>query len=68
MANWDTITSVGDVQDRRGITPTLAFTGGGGLVVLLLTLGLNYLGFSVAPDTVSTVVNSFGSSKVVFLV
>lgn len=63
MANWDTITSVGDVQDRRGITPTLAFTGGGGLVVLLLTLGLNYLGFSVAPDTVSTVVNSFGSSK-----
>lgn len=64
MANWDDITSVGDVQDRRGMTPALAFTGGGGIVVLLLTLGLNYLGFNVSPDTVSTVVNSLGTSAV----
>lgn len=64
MANWDNITSVGDVEDRRGLSPALAFTGGGGIVVLLLTLGLNYLGFNISPDTVSTVVNSLGSSKV----
>lgn len=64
MANWDDITSVGDVHDRRGMTPALAFTGGGGIVVLLLTLGLNYLGFNVSPDTVSTVVNSLGTSAV----
>lgn len=63
MANWDNITSVGDVEDRRGVSPALAFTGGGGIVVLLLTLGLNYLGFNVSPDTVSTVVNSLGSAK-----
>lgn len=64
MANWDTITSLGDVEDRRGMTPALAFTGGGGLVVLLLTLGLNYLGLNVSPDAVTTVVNSLGTSKV----
>ncbi len=63
MAKWDNITSVGDVEDRRGLTPALAFTGGGGLVVLLLTLGLNYLGLNVSPDTVSTVINSLGSTK-----
>lgn len=64
MANWDLITGRGDVDDRRGTTSALAFTGGGGLVVLLLTLGLNYLGFNVSPDTVSGVVNTFGSSQV----
>jgi len=64
MANWDDITSVGNVEDRRGMTPALAFTGGGGVVVLLLTIGLNYLGFNVSPDTVSTVVNSLGASTV----
>lgn len=63
MANWDDITSVGDVEDRRGLSPALAFTGGGGIVVLLLTLGLNYLGLNVSPDTVSTVVNSLGSAQ-----
>ena len=64
MANWDDITSVGDVEDRRGMTPTLAFAGGGGLVVLLITLGLNFLGLNVSQDTVSTVVDSLGTSKV----
>ncbi len=64
MANWDLITGRGDVDDRRGTTSALAFTGGGGLVVLLLTLGLNYLGFNISPDMVSGVVNTFGSSQV----
>lgn len=64
MANWDLINSNGNVEDRRGTTSALAFTGGGGLVVLLLTLGLNYLGINVSPDMVSGVVSSFGSSQV----
>lgn len=64
MANWDLINGGGNVEDRRGTTSALAFTGGGGLVVLLLTLGLNYLGVNVSPDMVSGVVNSFGSSQV----
>lgn len=64
MANWDSITSVGDVEDRRGTSSALAFTGGGGIVVLLLTLGLNYLGLDVSPNTLSTVVDSLGSSQV----
>lgn len=66
MANWDDITSIGDVEDRRGTTPALAFAGGGGIVVLLLTLGLNYLGLNVSPDAVSSVMDALGTSKVDF--
>lgn len=64
MANWDLLNNRGDVEDRRGMTPALAFTSGGGIVVLLLTLGLNYLGINVSPDTVSGVLDSFGTTKV----
>lgn len=58
MANWDRITSMGNVEDRRGMTPTVAFAGAGGLITLLLTVGLNYLGLNVSPATVQEVVNS----------
>ncbi len=63
MANWDQITSVGEVDDRRGTTTGLAFAGGGGIVALLLTLGLNYLGLNVSPDTVSSVLDTISSSS-----
>lgn len=55
MANWDEITSEGNVEDRRGTAPTIAFAGAGGIVALLLTLGLNYLGLNISPQTVQDV-------------
>lgn len=58
MANWDDIASEGNVEDRRGMTPSIAFAGTGGIVALLLTLGLNYLGLNVSQDTVETVLNT----------
>lgn len=64
MANWDQITTDGNVEDRRGLTPSLLLTGGGGIVVLLLTLGLNFLGVNVSQDTVTSVMNSLGSGTV----
>ncbi|QQS22029.1 neutral zinc metallopeptidase [Candidatus Saccharibacteria bacterium] len=57
MANWDTISGNGDVEDRRGTTPAIAFAGGGGLVVLLLTLGLNFLGLNIPQSTVEDVLS-----------
>lgn len=64
MANWDNITSIGEVKDLRGTASPLAYAGGGGLVVLLLTIGLNYLGIHVLPSTVGSVVNAIGNSRV----
>lgn len=64
MANWDILSGSGNVEDRRGTTPAMAFAGGGGIVVLLLTLGLNYLGLNVSPDTVSGVLDTFGTTQV----
>lgn len=61
MANWDDITSEGTVEDRRGMRPTIAFAGTGGLVALLLTLGLNYLGLNVSPETVDSVLSTVQS-------
>ncbi len=61
MANWDDITSEGNVEDRRGTTPALAFAGTGGIVALLLTLGLNYLGLNVSQSTVETALNTVQS-------
>ena len=61
MANWDDISSEGNVEDRRGTTPAIAFAGGGGIIALLLTLGLNFLGLSVDPSTVESVLNTVQS-------
>ncbi len=61
MANWDNITTEGNVEDRRGMTPVAAFAGGGGIVALLLTLGLNYLGLNVPQATVEEVLNTVQS-------
>lgn len=61
MANWDSIGSSGDVEDRRGLTPTALFAGGGGLVALLITLGLNFLGLNVPQSTVEEVLNTVSS-------
>lgn len=61
MARWDEISNEGNVEDRRGMTPAIAFAGGGGIVALLLTLGLNYLGLNVPQSTVEEVLNTVSS-------
>ncbi len=66
MANWDEISTEGNVEDRRGTAPTAAFAGAGGIVALLLTLGLNYLGLNVSTQTVQDTlgaVQSLNTSK-----
>lgn len=61
MARWDEITSVGDVEDRRGMGPVSWLAGGGGIIAILITIGLNFLGLNVSPGTVQDVVNNFQS-------
>lgn len=61
MANWDQITSSGDVEDRRGMGGTALLAGGGGLIAILVTIGLNFLGLNVSPATVQEVLNSVSS-------
>lgn len=63
VADWDILKTRGNVDDRR----TYASGGGllsSGLLVILLTLGLNYLSLSVSPGTVSQVINTFNSTQV----
>lgn len=61
MANWDQISESGSVEDRRGTSTGVALAGGGGIVALLLTLGLNYLGLNVPQATVQDILNSASS-------
>ncbi len=61
MARWDSIEASGDVEDRRGTSPALAFAGGGGLIALLITIGLNFLGLSVPQSTVQDILNTVQS-------
>lgn len=63
MADWSKLSTRGNVDDRRTNAPAAGIMGGG-VIVLLLTLGLNYMGLNISPDTVSRVVETFGSSKV----
>lgn len=55
MARWDNIPGMGNVEDRRGIGAGTLFAGGGGIIALLLTLGLNYLGLQVPQATVEEI-------------
>lgn len=61
MARWDKITRSGNVVDRRGVGGGIAFASGGGIVVLLLTLGFNYLGINVSQSTVQEVLSQIDS-------
>ena len=61
MARWGSIGSTGDVEDRRGMGSTALFAGGGGLVALLITIGLNFLGLSIPQSTVEQVLNTVSS-------
>ncbi len=63
MANWDSIGSSGDVEDRRGLGPGALFAGGGGIVAIILTLGLNFLGLNVPQSTVEEMLNSVESLR-----
>ncbi|MFZ1487608.1 MAG: neutral zinc metallopeptidase [Candidatus Saccharimonas aalborgensis] len=58
MARWDEIVGTGDVEDRRGVSSGLLLGGGGGLVALLLTLGLNYMGLNVSQSTVESAIGT----------
>lgn len=59
MANWDDINASGDVEDRRGTGPVVALAGGGGLIALLITIGLNFLGLNVPQSTVQDILSTF---------
>ncbi len=54
MANWDKITSRGNVQDRRGLGNTARVGGGIGIVGVVLVLLMNYLGGGDLGDAVGT--------------
>ena len=62
MANWDDINASGDVEDRRGTGPAVALAGGGGLIALLITIGLNFLGLNVPQSTVQDILSTFQTS------
>lgn len=67
MARWQNIPGMGNVEDRRGVGAGALFAGGGGIVALLLTLGLNYLGLQVPQSTVEEIlaqVQSLQSTQV----
>ena len=61
MARWDQIGSSGDVDDRRGLSPASMFAGGGAVVAVLITLGLNFLGINIPQSTVEDVINTVSS-------
>lgn len=61
MARWDRITGRGNVEDRRGLGGGMIFAGGGGLVAILFTLGLSYLGLQVPQSTVEEILGQIQS-------
>lgn len=61
MALWDRIGSSGDVEDRRGMGSTALFAGGGGIIAILITLGLNFLGLNIPQSTVEQVLGTLSS-------
>lgn len=61
MARWDDVTDIGNVEDRRGTSTPAMVAGGGGIVALLLTLGLNYLGLNVPQTTVEDMLSTVSS-------
>lgn len=67
MARWEKIGSVGNVVDRRGAGGAIGLAGTGGLIAILVTLGLNFLGLSVPQATVEQIlaeVDSLQSTQV----
>lgn len=61
MARWDRISGRGSVEDRRGIGAGAAFAGGGGIIAILITLGLNYLGLQIPQSTVEDIIGQIQS-------
>lgn len=61
MARWDQVSGSGNVEDRRGVGSGIALAGGGGLIALLLTLGLQFLGLNVPQSTVEDMLGTLSS-------
>lgn len=61
MARWDKISRKGNVVDRRGLGGGLAFAGGGGIIALLLTIGLQFMGLNVPQSTVEEILSQVDS-------
>jgi uncharacterized protein len=56
MANWNNITSRGNVEDRRGFGPTAV--GGLGIGGLLIMLALNFLSGGSVTDVLPEIINT----------
>lgn len=65
MADWHKITSFGNVEDRRGLSGAGALAGGGGLLVILATLGLNLLGVNISPNEIANMADQLGINQVI---
>lgn len=63
MANWDNITSTGNVEDRRGSSGGVILGGGAALVGLVLYFALNYFGIQVDPATLNQVIDTVGGNS-----
>lgn len=57
MAFWDKLGQIGNVEDRRGMSPIGA---GGGLIALVVTLGLGYFGISADPAVIERLLAASG--------
>lgn len=64
MANWDRLTSRGNVEDRRSFGPT-AIGGGLGIAGIVIYLLVSYLsGGQISPNDVNAVLNQIENSQV----
>jgi predicted metalloprotease len=64
MADWDKISSEGNVEDRRGLSPAMLGGGGLGVLGILLVIGFNLLtGGNINPNDVSSVLNQLQQSQ-----
>jgi uncharacterized protein len=57
MADWDKLTGIGDVVDKRGIGGGSLLAGGSGIIAILIVIGLNFLGLNISPSTVENVLS-----------
>ncbi len=64
MADWDKITDVGNVEDRRGLAPAALGGGGLGIVGLLLVLAFNIFGGGDPSSSINDALSQLGQTQV----